>query len=145
MDQTENTSISPKKRRTEDHTKGEEDEGERGVGNSGTLATVENVSGDISADLSKGTSSIHNDTESANDSSNGNGNLGLGTESRNTLLTATPIELICREGFFYRRDIPDVPITTGAYLEFKFKAKEEELINSSINEEDYAAKSKHEK
>ena len=145
LDQTENTSISPKKRRTEDHTKGEEDEGERGVGNSGTLATVENVSGDISADLSKGTSSIHNDTESANDSSNGNGNLGLGTESRNTLLTATPIELICREGFFYRRDIPDVPITTGAYLEFKFKAKEEELINSSINEEDYAAKSKHEK
>nr|AAB38222.1 Sum1p [Saccharomyces cerevisiae] len=145
LDQTENTSISPKKRRTEDHTKGEEDEGERGVGNSGTLATVENVSGDISADLSKGTSSIHNDTESANDSSNGNGNLGLGTESRNTLLTATPIELICREAFFYRRDIPDVPITTGAYLEFKFKAKEEELINSSINEEDYAAKSKHEK
>lgn len=145
LDQTENTSISPKKRRTEDHIKGEEDEGERGVGNSGTLATVENVSGDISADLSKGTSSIHNDTESANDSSNGNGNLGLGTESRNTLLTATPIELICREGFFYRRDIPDVPITTGAYLEFKFKAKEEELINSSINEEDYAAKSKHEK
>lgn len=145
LDQTENTSISPKKRRTEDHTKGEEDEGERGVGNSGTLATVENVSGDISADLSKNTSSIHNDTESANDSSNGNGNLGLGTESRNTLLTATPIELICREGFFYRRDIPDVPITTGAYLEFKFKAKEEELINSSINEEDYAAKSKHEK
>lgn len=145
LDQTENMSISPKKRRTEDHIKGEEDEGERGVGNSGTLATVENVSGDISADLSKNTSSIHNDTESANDSSNGNGNLGLGTESRNTLLTATPIELICREGFFYRRDIPDVPITTGAYLEFKFKAKEEELINSSINEEDYAAKSKHEK
>ncbi|CAI4357941.1 BCN_G0011950.mRNA.1.CDS.1 [Saccharomyces cerevisiae] len=145
LDQTENTSISPKKRRTEDHIKGEEDEGERGVGNSGTLATVENVSGDISADLSKGSSSIHNDTESANDSSNGNGNLSLGTESRNTLLTATPIELICREGFFYRRDIPDVPITTGAYLEFKFKAKEEELINSSINEEDYAAKSKHEK
>ncbi|CAI1843706.1 hypothetical protein SEUBUCD646_0B04180 [Saccharomyces eubayanus] len=156
-DQTEDQG-STKKRRLSDEAKGEEEEKEeeeeedkeeeekdgeeeRATSHNEPLATVENASGDVSTDLPEETPSIHNDTENAN----GNGNLGLGTESRNTLLTATPIELICREGFFYRRDIPDVPITTGAYLEFKFKAKEEELINSSINEEDYATKSKHEK
>ncbi|CAI4058824.1 hypothetical protein SKDZ_04G5100 [Saccharomyces kudriavzevii ZP591] len=144
-DQADDIIIPSKKRRILDQIKDVEEKEESEVSHNEILTTVENVSGDISADFSKGTSSIHNDIESANDSGNANGNLGLGTESRNTLLTATPIELICREGFFYRRDIPDVPITTGAYLEFKFKAKEEELINSSINEEDYATKSKHEK
>lgn len=59
-------------------------------------------------------------------------------DNSTALLLASPIELICRDGFFYRRDDPHKAITTGEYLEFKFKQKEDELIRLTMNEEDYA-------
>ncbi|SCW00154.1 LAFE_0B10638g1_1 [Lachancea fermentati] len=59
-------------------------------------------------------------------------------DNSTALLLASPIELICRDGYFYRRSDPQTPISTGAYLEFKFKSKEDELIRLTMNEEDYA-------
>ncbi|CCF60575.1 hypothetical protein KAFR_0K02210 [Kazachstania africana CBS 2517] len=48
-----------------------------------------------------------------------------------TYIFGSPIELLCKGGFFYNRDEPNIPITTGTYLDFKFKAKEEELLESN--------------
>ncbi|CCH58102.1 hypothetical protein TBLA_0A03020 [Henningerozyma blattae CBS 6284] len=47
----------------------------------------------------------------------------------------TPIELICRSGFFYLRGEPRKPINTGSYLKFKFKPKEDELLRSTLTED----------
>ncbi|CAD1778677.1 similar to Saccharomyces cerevisiae YDR310C SUM1 Transcriptional repressor required for mitotic repression of middle sporulation-specific genes [Maudiozyma barnettii] len=52
------------------------------------------------------------------------------TDYQTTLLLGAPIELVCRDGFFFRRNSPKVPITTGAYLEFRFIAKEQELLKT---------------
>ena len=49
------------------------------------------------------------------------------TDYQATLLLGAPIELVCKDGFFFRRNAPKIPITTGAYLEFRFLAKEQEL------------------
>lgn len=57
-----------------------------------------------------------------------NDTVGSTSDYKTTLLLGSPIELLCKDGFFYQRAVPDVPITTGAYLEFKFKSKEEELL-----------------
>lgn len=70
------------------------------------------------------------------------GALGKKNESHVSLLLASPIELLCRDGFFYRRNMPNVPITTGAYLEFKFKPKQDELINLRLNQKDFSDKTK---
>ena len=43
----------------------------------------------------------------------------------------SPIELISKDGFFYRRNMPEVPITSGTYLEYRFLTKERELANKS--------------
>ncbi|SCV02820.1 LAMI_0H03246g1_1 [Lachancea mirantina] len=59
-------------------------------------------------------------------------------DNSTALLLASPVELLCRDGLFYKRSDPKVPISTGAYLEFKFKSKEDELIRLTMNEEDYA-------
>ncbi|CCK68645.1 Sum1p KNAG_0B02030 [Huiozyma naganishii CBS 8797] len=50
-------------------------------------------------------------------------------ELRTGLISSAPIELLCRDGFFYQRDAPQVPITTGTYLQFKFDSKETELMD----------------
>ncbi|KAG0657275.1 hypothetical protein C6P45_002455 [Maudiozyma exigua] len=54
-------------------------------------------------------------------------NKSAATDYQATLLLGAPIELVCKDGFFFRRNAPKVPITTGAYLEFRFLAKEQEL------------------
>lgn len=59
-------------------------------------------------------------------------------ESQVSLLLASPIELLCRDGFFYRRNTPNVPITTGSYLEFKFKPKQDELVSLRLSQKDFA-------
>lgn len=41
-----------------------------------------------------------------------------------------PIELICNYGFFYLKDNPNDPISTGYYLQLKFKSKEDQLIHN---------------
>lgn len=66
-------------------------------------------------------------------------------ENQTSLLLASPIELLCRDGFFYQRDHPKVPITTGSYLKFKFKSKEEELVGLSISQKDFADNTRHER
>lgn len=42
-------------------------------------------------------------------------------------LLAPPIELVCRDGFFFHRYEPHLPVSTGEYLEFRFGAKEKQL------------------
>lgn len=54
-------------------------------------------------------------------------NRSAATDYQATLLLGAPIELVCKDGFFFRRNAPKIPITTGAYLEFRFLAKEQEL------------------
>lgn len=66
-------------------------------------------------------------------------------ESQASLILASPIELLCRDGFFYQRDNPKVPITTGSYLDFKFRSKEEELIKLNDNHRDFVDKTRHER
>lgn len=66
-------------------------------------------------------------------------------ESQASLLLASPIELLCRDGFFYQRDNPKLPITTGAYLQFKFKTKEDELLSLNINQKDFIEKTRQER
>ncbi|QLL33395.1 hypothetical protein HG536_0E03060 [Torulaspora globosa] len=66
-------------------------------------------------------------------------------EDQASLLLASPIELLCRDGFFYQRDHPKVPITTGSYLRFKFKSKEEELVGLSISQKDFVDSTRHER
>ena len=46
----------------------------------------------------------------------------------------SPIELISKDGFFYRRNMPEVPITAGTYLEYRFLTKERELANKGKDE-----------
>lgn len=58
-------------------------------------------------------------------------------ENAASLLMSSPVELYCREGFFYRKG-STVPITAGEYLDLKFRHKEEELIKLTMHEEDYA-------
>ncbi|AMD19232.1 HBR331Cp [Eremothecium sinecaudum] len=60
-----------------------------------------------------------------------------GTDNSATLLMASPIELVCKDGYFYRRNDLSTAITTGSYLALKFKNKEEELIKMTMHE-DYA-------
>ncbi|SCV03849.1 LANO_0G06634g1_1 [Lachancea nothofagi CBS 11611] len=59
-------------------------------------------------------------------------------DNSTALLLASPVELICRDGFFYRKSDPGLPITTGTYLEFKFKSKEDDLIRLNLSQADYA-------
>ncbi|SCU99948.1 LAME_0G06568g1_1 [Lachancea meyersii CBS 8951] len=59
-------------------------------------------------------------------------------DNSTALLLASPVELICRDGFFYRKSDPELPITTGNYLEFKFKSKEDDLIRLNLSQSDYA-------
>lgn len=66
-------------------------------------------------------------------------------DSQASLLLASPIELLCRDGFFYRRNMPNTPITTGAYLEFKFKSKEDELISLTMSQKDFVDRTKHDR
>lgn len=66
-------------------------------------------------------------------------------ESQASLILASPIELLCRDGFFYQRDNPKVPITTGAYLGFKYKSKEDELVKLNDNHRDFVDKTRHER
>lgn len=73
------------------------------------------------------------------------GSLARREENQASLLLASPIELLCRDGFFYQRDKPNVPITTGLYLKFKFKAKEDELVNLSITQKDFMEKTRQER
>lgn len=58
-------------------------------------------------------------------------------ENAASLLMSSPVELYCRQGFFYEKS-SNVPITAGQYLDLKFRHKEEELIKLTMNEEDYA-------
>ncbi|QLQ80952.1 hypothetical protein HG537_0E03070 [Torulaspora globosa] len=74
-----------------------------------------------------------------------NGGSNKRQEDQTSLLLASPIELLCRDGFFYQRDHPKVPITTGSYLKFKFKSKEEELVALSINQKDFIDSTRHER
>ncbi|SCU96517.1 LAFA_0G06722g1_1 [Lachancea sp. 'fantastica'] len=59
-------------------------------------------------------------------------------DNSTALLLASPVELLCRDGYFYRKSNPELPITTGDYLEFKFKSKEDELIRLNLSQSDYA-------
>ncbi|CEP64556.1 Sum1p LALA0_S12e01618g [Lachancea lanzarotensis] len=59
-------------------------------------------------------------------------------DNSTALLLASPVELLCRDGYFYRKSDPELPITTGDYLEFKFKSKEDELIRLNLSQSDYA-------
>ena len=43
-----------------------------------------------------------------------------------------PIELVCKDGFFYNKG-SDVPITSGAYLKYKFKSKEKDLLAKKLD------------
>ncbi|AET38711.1 Sum1p Ecym_3213 [Eremothecium cymbalariae DBVPG len=61
-----------------------------------------------------------------------------GSDNSAALLMASPIELVCKDGYFYRRNDLTTAITTGNYLGMKFKNKEEELIKMTMHEEDYA-------
>lgn len=45
------------------------------------------------------------------------------------------IELICKDGFFYNRGSNE-PITSGVYLQYKFRAKEKELLGHTLDEEE---------
>ncbi|AGO09946.1 AaceriAAL045Cp [[Ashbya] aceris (nom. inval.)] len=65
-------------------------------------------------------------------------NASNGSDNSAALLMASPIELVCKDGYFYRRNDLTTPITTGNYLGMKFKNKEEELIKMTMHEEDYA-------
>ena len=61
---------------------------------------------------------------------------GNGPNSGNPLSTllATPIELVCRDGFFFHKDEPCAPIATGEYLEFRFSPKAKQLqIENAAN------------
>ncbi|CDO92343.1 unnamed protein product [Kluyveromyces dobzhanskii CBS 2104] len=58
-------------------------------------------------------------------------------ENAASLLMSSPVELYCREGFFYRKG-STVPISAGEYLDLKFRHKEDELIKLTMHEEDYA-------
>ncbi|QEU59671.1 Sum1 [Kluyveromyces lactis] len=58
-------------------------------------------------------------------------------ENAASLLMSSPVELYCREGFFYRKG-STIPITAGEYLDLKFRHKEDELIKLTMHEEDYA-------
>ena len=66
-------------------------------------------------------------------------------DNSTALLLASPVELICRDGFFYRKADAEVPITTGTYLEFKFKSKEDDLIRLTMSQEDYAELTKQDR
>lgn len=66
-------------------------------------------------------------------------------DPQTSLILASPIELLCRDGFFYQRDNPRIPITTGSYLDFKFKSKEEELIKLNDNHRDFVDKTRPER
>ncbi|GAV48298.1 hypothetical protein ZYGR_0I05950 [Zygosaccharomyces rouxii] len=76
---------------------------------------------------------------------NGNSSSNKNSDSQTSLLLTSPIELLCRDGFFFRRNTPENPINVGTYLEFKFKPKEEELINLTMNQKDFADKTKQER
>lgn len=80
---------------------------------------------------------------------NGGGNTASGnnkkSDSQTSLLLTSPIELLCRDGFFFRRNTPENPISVGTYLEFKFKPKEDELINLTMNQRDFVDKTKQER
>lgn len=45
------------------------------------------------------------------------------------------IELICKDGFFYSQGSNE-PITSGVYLKYKFRAKEQELLGQALCEEE---------
>lgn len=62
-------------------------------------------------------------------------NTNNGTDNSATLLMASPIELVCKDGYFYHRDDLSTPITTGNYICMKFKNKEEELIKMTMQED----------
>ncbi|CAR24079.1 Sum1p [Lachancea thermotolerans CBS 6340] len=66
-------------------------------------------------------------------------------DNSTALLLASPVELICRNGYFYRKSDREVPITTGTYLEFKFKSKEDDLIRLTMSQEDYAELTKQDR
>ncbi|EDO14919.1 hypothetical protein Kpol_1005p6, partial [Vanderwaltozyma polyspora DSM 70294] len=59
------------------------------------------------------------------------------TDSKSTLLSDNPIELVSKGGLFYRRDDMSNPITIGEYLEFKFRDKEEELTKAHSGDSAY--------
>ncbi|AQZ16493.1 SUM1 (YDR310C) [Zygosaccharomyces parabailii] len=113
-----------------------------------TMAALENPSaGAVSNSLGGG----NNVTPGGN--SNGNGDIlssssasgAKKVDSQASLLLASPIELLCRDGFFFRRNTPENPITVGTYLEFKFKPKEEELIGLTVSQKDYADRTRHDR
>lgn len=56
------------------------------------------------------------------------------SDYQTTLLLGSPIELVCKDGFFFRRNVPNVPITSGSYLEFRFLTKEKDLIKANEDE-----------
>ncbi|SJM83795.1 related to Suppressor of mar1-1 protein [Zygosaccharomyces bailii] len=113
-----------------------------------TMAALENPSaGAVSNSLGSG----NNVTAGGN--GNGNGDIlssssasgAKKVDSQASLLLASPIELLCKDGFFFRRNTPENPITVGTYLEFKFKPKEEELIGLTVSQKDYADRTRHDR
>lgn len=81
----------------------------------------------------------------ASESANGNPTNNKKSDSQTSLLLTSPIELLCKDGFFFRRNTPENPINVGTYLEFKFKPKEEELINLTVNQKDFAERTKQDR
>ena len=73
---------------------------------------------------------------STDNTPSGKTDTGNGPNSGNPLSTllATPIELVCRDGFFFHKDEPCAPIATGEYLEFRFSPKAKQLqIENAAN------------
>ena len=58
-------------------------------------------------------------------------------ENKSSILTDHPIELICKDGLFYRRNSIINPITIGDYLKFKFQDKQDELSKANSGDGDY--------
>lgn len=82
-----------------------------------------------------------NTTTNSNSQSIGHSSQNNGSEQI-SLLAGSPIELLCRDGFFYSRNSMNVPINTGSYLEYKFKPKEEELVDLINTKENFTKRSR---
>lgn len=52
------------------------------------------------------------------------------TDLFSSILFGAPVELLCKDGFFYRRDKPDLPIKAGEYLDLKLRSKYEEVVKT---------------
>lgn len=102
----------------------EETNSEQLEGDSKNSKTKENQQ---SFEEAEGKADTPTDTQSSIDNKN---------DIFSSILFGAPVELLCKDGFFYRRDRPDLPIKAGEYLDLKLRSKYEEIVKSGKFDDD---------